>query len=72
MFIVWRTRITLRQKLLLTGVFLLVVFTVAVTIVRVGIFGGTKSLEKNAPVALDMISLLFWFAIEYTTGKSRC
>ncbi|KAK7995128.1 hypothetical protein PG990_013901 [Apiospora arundinis] len=65
-FIAWRTKISMRQKLILTAVFLLVGFTIAVTIVRGSIFGGVyKSLEEADGQVINMAWLLFWFIIQY-------
>ncbi|KAK8062658.1 hypothetical protein PG997_014755 [Apiospora hydei] len=66
-FIAWRSGITIRQKLVLTGVFLLVGFTVAVTIVRGNIFGGVYKAVGDADHirVLNIGWLLFWFMIQY-------
>ncbi|KAK7959810.1 uncharacterized protein PG986_004664 [Apiospora aurea] len=66
-FIAWRSGITVRQKLVLTGVFLLVGFTVAVTIVRGNIFGGVYKAvgDANHIRVLNIGWLLFWFMIQY-------
>ncbi|KAK8859676.1 glycoside hydrolase family 31 [Apiospora arundinis] len=65
-FIAWRTKISMRQKVILTAVFLLVGFTIAVTIVRGSIFGGVyKSLEEADGQVINMAWVLFWFIIQY-------
>ncbi|KAK7752337.1 hypothetical protein SLS62_005673 [Diatrype stigma] len=46
--ITWKTKINLRQKLILTSVFLLIVFNIAFTIVRGSIFGDLYGTEQNA------------------------
>ncbi|KAI1759676.1 hypothetical protein GGR53DRAFT_130017 [Hypoxylon sp. FL1150] len=64
--IVWGTKINLRQKLVLTAVFLLVGFTIAVTIIRGSVFGGVyKDVESVDRKVLDMAWLLFWYLIQY-------
>lgn len=68
--IAWKTKINLRQKLILTSVFLLVAFNIAVTIVRGSIFGdlyGTAG-DANHKV-LDTSWALFWFYMEYIVCK---
>lgn len=56
----------LLQKLLLTGVFLLVGFTIAVTIVRGSIFGGVyKALKDVDHKVINTAWVLFWFFIQY-------
>ena len=61
----------MRQKLVLTGVFLLVGFTVAVTIVRGNIFGGVYKAvgDANHLRVLNIGWLLFWFMIQYIVCK---
>jgi len=69
--ILWRTRIGLRQKLVLSSIFSLVGFTIAVTIVRGSIFGGTyKSIHEVQHKVVDTSWLMFWFFIQYITCKS--
>ncbi|KAI1352374.1 hypothetical protein F5Y01DRAFT_279957 [Xylaria sp. FL0043] len=64
--IVWRTKMNVRQKVILTSVFLLVGFTIAVSIVRGSIFGGVyKSVSQTNSNVLNTAWLLFWFFIEY-------
>ncbi|KAI0100907.1 hypothetical protein GGR51DRAFT_531356 [Nemania sp. FL0031] len=68
--IVWRTKLNLKQKAVLTGVFLLVSFTIAVTVIRGSIFGGVyKSLsEVENRKVINTSWILFWFVIEYTVS----
>ncbi|KAI1080921.1 hypothetical protein F5B20DRAFT_579738 [Whalleya microplaca] len=64
--ITWRTKMTLRQKFVLTSVFLLVGFTIAVTVVRGSIFGGVyKDVQKADRKVFDTAWVLFWLFIEY-------
>ncbi|KAK8078829.1 hypothetical protein PG994_002636 [Apiospora phragmitis] len=60
----------MRQKLVLTGVFLLVGFTIAVTVVRGSIFGGVYKAVGNANHirVLNIGWLLFWFMIQYVVS----
>lgn len=69
-FIMWNTRISLRQKLVLSGIFSLVMFTIAVTIVRGSIFFGVyKSGEDASRKGLDPSWMVFWFFIELIVCK---
>ena len=64
--IVWNTRLNWRQKLVLSGVFLLVGFTIAVTIVRGSIFGGVyKAVKQSDRQVIDSSWMLFWWYIEF-------
>ncbi|KAF2689535.1 hypothetical protein K458DRAFT_427676 [Lentithecium fluviatile CBS 122367] len=64
--IVWKTRLNWRQKLVLSSVFLLVGFTIGVTIVRGSIFGGVyKSVTQVDRQVIDSSWMLFWWFIEY-------
>ncbi|KAH8770815.1 hypothetical protein F5883DRAFT_416293 [Diaporthe sp. PMI_573] len=66
-FIVWRTKINLKQKALLTGVFLLVGITITVTILRGCTFTGVgKSPERRDNGTIDIEWMLCSFFIEYT------
>lgn len=60
MFIVWKTKINMRQKIVLSCVFLLVSFTVAVTIVRGSFFGGAY---------FDIVWVGFWIYVEFFVCK---
>lgn len=56
---------------MLSSVFLLVSFTIAVTIVRGSIFGGTyKAVSKSNRHVIDSSWIIFWFLIEYIVGES--
>ncbi|KAH7313638.1 hypothetical protein B0I35DRAFT_480313 [Stachybotrys elegans] len=67
--LVWKSKINLRQKLLLTGVFLLVVFNIIVTIIRGSIFGGIyNNTSSNDRKVLNVSWMLFWFYLEYITA----
>jgi hypothetical protein len=68
--ILCQTRISLRQKVILSSIFCLVGFTIAVTIVRGSIFGGVyKELDKMDRKVLDTAWCLFWFYIEFMVCK---
>ncbi|KAH6658460.1 hypothetical protein BKA67DRAFT_656651 [Truncatella angustata] len=67
--IVWQTKINLRQKLVLTSIFLLVAFNIAVTIVRGSIFGNVYGAVQEANhKVLDTAWALFWFFMEYVVS----
>ncbi|KAM7193329.1 hypothetical protein V8F33_007872 [Rhypophila sp. PSN 637] len=67
--VLWRTKIGLRQKVVLSSIFSLVGFTIAVTIVRGSIFGGTyKSIYDVDRKVMDTSWLMFWFYIQYITS----
>lgn len=64
---------SLGQKLLLTSVFLLVAFNIAVTIVRGSIFGGVyKQVNKNDRQVLDTSWAIFWYYIEFMMCAYQC
>ncbi|KAL1594299.1 hypothetical protein SLS60_010056 [Paraconiothyrium brasiliense] len=64
--IVWKTGLNWRQKLVLSSVFLLVGFTIGVTIVRGSIFGGVyKSVTQTNRQVIDSSWMLFWWYIEF-------
>lgn len=66
-FILWKVKITLRKKLLLSTVFGLVGFTIAVTIVRGSIFGGVyKSIDSTGTNEINISWITFWFYVELT------
>lgn len=68
--VLWQTRITLRQKLVLSSIFSLVGFTIAVTIVRGSIFGGVyKSVSEVDRKVMDVAWMLFWQFIQYIVCK---
>lgn len=58
--------ITMRQKLFLTGISLIMGFTIAVTIARGGVFQDThKSVDAFDRKVINMAWMLFWFIIQY-------
>lgn len=64
--IVWKTRLNWRQKFVLSGVFLLVGFTIGVTVVRGSIFGGVyKAVKQSDRQVIDSSWMLFWWYIEF-------
>ncbi|KAH8600690.1 hypothetical protein B0O99DRAFT_503041, partial [Bisporella sp. PMI_857] len=68
--ILWKIRISIRKKITLSAVFSLVIFTMAVTIVRGSIFGGVyKSIDKDNMREMNVAWIWFWFSIEFTVGK---
>ncbi|KAK4098063.1 hypothetical protein N658DRAFT_390399, partial [Parathielavia hyrcaniae] len=68
--ILFRTRISLRQKIILSSIFCLVGFTIGVTIVRGSIFGGVyQELDRIDRKVLDTAWALFWFYIEFMVCK---
>ncbi|KAK3693423.1 hypothetical protein B0T22DRAFT_40136 [Podospora appendiculata] len=67
--ILWRIRISIRKKVMLSGIFGLVAFTMAVTIVRGSIFGGTfKTIDENNFRAMNVTWIWFWFSVEFTVS----
>ncbi|KAF2684606.1 hypothetical protein K458DRAFT_477792 [Lentithecium fluviatile CBS 122367] len=69
--ILWNVRISLRKKIILSCTFGLVALTIAVTIVRGSVFGGSyKSFNKNESQNLNMGWMWFWIFIEFAVGKS--
>ncbi|KAI0119675.1 hypothetical protein F4814DRAFT_447490 [Daldinia grandis] len=64
--ILWGVRISLRKKIILYAIFSLVVFTIAVTIIRGSIFRGIyKSVREDNLRTLNITWIWFWFSIEY-------
>ncbi|KAI1645027.1 uncharacterized protein F4817DRAFT_344611 [Daldinia loculata] len=64
--ILWGVRIGLRKKIILSAIFSLVAFTIAVTIVRGSIFGGVyKSVQKDNLQSMNVTWIWFWFSMEY-------
>ncbi|KAI1370114.1 hypothetical protein F4677DRAFT_439279 [Hypoxylon crocopeplum] len=60
--LLWASQINLRQKLVLSGIFSLVAFTIAVTIVR----GGFSTNINSPSAATELnISVDFWVTLEY-------
>ncbi|KAJ0104203.1 hypothetical protein J7T55_001690 [Diaporthe amygdali] len=68
-YILWKVKITLRKKLLLSAVFGMVGFTIAVTIVRGSIFGGVyKSINESGENQVNITWITFWFLVEFTVA----
>lgn len=68
--ILWSVNISIRKKLILGGIFGLVGFTIAVTIVRGSIFGGVyKSINADGGSELNVSWIWFWLYVEYTVCK---
>lgn len=64
--IIWKTRLNWRQKIVLSSVFLLVGFTIGVTIVRGSIFGVVyRSVTEVNRRVIDSSWMLLWWYIEY-------
>jgi hypothetical protein len=59
----------LRKKLALSGIFGLVAFTIAVTIIRGSIFGGVyQSISEDNMKQMNVTWIWFWFNIEFDVG----
>jgi hypothetical protein len=55
-----------KKKIMLFGIFSLVSFTIAVTIVRGSIFGGLyKTIDEETRRDMDVTWIWFWFFIEF-------
>jgi hypothetical protein len=68
--ILWNVRVSLRKKLMLSCTFGLVALTIAVTIVRGSVFGGTyKKFDQNKMRNLNVGWMWFWTFIEFAVGK---
>jgi hypothetical protein len=64
--ILWRTRLSLRQKVVLSLIFSLVGFTIAVTIIRGSIFGGAyRSIDATEQQDMSTPWIWLWFSLEY-------
>ncbi|KAK3900003.1 hypothetical protein C8A05DRAFT_46059 [Staphylotrichum tortipilum] len=64
--ILLKTRISLRQKIILSSIFCLVGFTIGVTVVRGSIFGGVyKELPEVDHKVIDTVWALFWYYVEF-------
>lgn len=62
----WGVRINIRQRIALASIFALVIFTIAVTIIRGSIFGGIyQSIDQNDLKAMNVSWIWFWFAVEF-------
>lgn len=60
----WKVRITLRQKLALTGVFSLTVFVMTAAIIRMSMF--SEDLQQY-----ELSWLYTWSVVEMTVGRSK-
>lgn len=70
-WILWTVKVSLRKKILLGAMFGLVGFTIAVTIVRGSIYGGTfKPVDETGSKQLNTTWIWFWFNVEFTVCKS--
>lgn len=68
--ILWKVHISLSQKLLLSSIFSLVAFTIAVTIIRGSVFSSIdKSVEEANRKDFDPSWMAFWFFIELIVCK---
>ncbi len=65
--ILWRVRLSLRKKLVLTAIFSLTLFTVAVTIIRGTI--QTGRIATDGTQAQNIAWVWFWLSIEFVFGK---
>ncbi|KAM0817185.1 putative glycoside hydrolase family 31 [Seiridium cardinale] len=64
--ILWGCKLSLRKKLALSGIFGLVAFTIAVTIIRGSIFGGVYlSISEHNMKQLNITWIWFWFNVEF-------
>jgi hypothetical protein len=66
-WILWSTRVSVRQKLVLSAIFCLVGLTVAMTIVR-GVFARTIAEDPKYALQQINIAWVFWFLMEYLTS----
>ncbi|KAK4214119.1 hypothetical protein QBC37DRAFT_421741 [Rhypophila decipiens] len=66
-WVLWSTRFSIRQKLVFSGIFCLVLFTIAIATVR-GVF--SKTIVEDPQHALRQINVdwAFWFGVEYVTS----
>ncbi|KAI1740238.1 hypothetical protein F4680DRAFT_124993 [Xylaria scruposa] len=65
-WILWGSKLNMQKKLTLSGIFGLVAFTIAVSIIRGSIFGGVyQSISENHLKQLNITWIWFWFNIEY-------
>ncbi|KAL1845875.1 hypothetical protein Daus18300_014421 [Diaporthe australafricana] len=71
-WILWGCKVGLRKKLALSGIFGLVAFTIAVTIIRGSIFGGVyQSISEHNMKQLNITWIWFWFNIEFDVCSSK-
>lgn len=63
--ILWNIKISLRQKFVLSGIFSLVILTIAIAVVRGSAFSGVyKSADEAGRKGLDPSWMAFWFYVE--------
>lgn len=70
--ILWRSKINLHHKLVLSSTFSLVLVTVGSTITRASIFGGapfSQNVQSNSNHVMDLSWVLFWSFIEFAVCK---
>lgn len=72
-YILWTVNITIRKKILLSAVFGLVGFTIAITIIRGSMLNGRVQL-KNAlgDPQVNITWITFWLYVEFTVCRLRC
>ncbi|PSR88607.1 hypothetical protein BD289DRAFT_481998 [Coniella lustricola] len=68
--ILWRSQISLRQKISLSAIFSLEGLTIAATIVRGSVFGAQfyKSFSRVDVKALDFVWIMFWQYMEFVVS----
>lgn len=71
--ILWRSKISLHHKIVLSATFALVLVTVGATIVRGSMFGTKDVFEASHHTRhfVDMSWVLFWSFIEFVVCTSR-
>ena len=71
--ILWKVRVSMRKKVMLSAVFGMVLFTIAVTIVRGAISGGLYRAidddDRRSGMDLTWECVTFWFHMELTVGE---
>ncbi|KAI1459619.1 hypothetical protein F4805DRAFT_419641 [Annulohypoxylon moriforme] len=66
-YVLWNVRIDVRNKIVLTALFSLVVFTILISIIRGSVFGGVniRHLDKVDIEPVNLAWVWFWLSIEY-------
>ena len=65
--ILWKVRVSRTKKILLSGVFSLVLFTIAATMVRGSIFGGVyQYLDEGESAIINVTWVWFFLYIEFS------
>lgn len=68
-WILWNCKVSLQKKLVLSAIFGLVTFTIAVTIIRGSIFGGVyQSITEHHMKQMNITWIWFWFNIEFVVA----